>query len=867
VKLIGFCIVLALFGTSLPLAAQAVVTHYELNIPRQSLDAALNEFARQTGLQIARFSSVTASAGEAGPVSGSFTSQEALKSLLEGSGLSYRVLNDRTIAIVVSSEPTGSLTSVEGASSKSDEGVPHAALAAKEDKKSSSGFRLAQVDTGKTADAAAVAKSDDNTSQRAPAQIEEVVVTAQKRVEKQQDVPSSIAVLSGEKLTAEGVVQLSDYSKQIPGLNVIGAAGPAQGEVVIRGIFAGSTGSAVGSAVVGMYLDDVSFTPSSPLGETEGISLDPDLADIERIEVLEGPQSTLYGASVMGGLIKIVTKQPVLNDFEGSVRVDGTQIDGGGSGYGVRAAVNIPIIQDAVALRVTAFDRQDPGFIDNASTGQKNINEDTVKGGRASLLIKANDMLETTVSGFWQDINQRGPNQVFLNPVTKTPSLGALAYSSPIGQGDVIQNRALSDTTTLDMRFGKLTNIASYASLYASNFQDYSAYGGFVNAPPGVLVSIDFEPSTTRYSDELRLAASHGPFEGLLGGFYTNERNADTVNLRGTDSSGVTLPVASPYYNVYSFLDVARFTEYAAFGDFTYHVTDQLEGTFGARYSYDKQSYQVSRSGLLGSGPLQGEATDSATTYLATVSYKPESTLTLYLRAASAYRPGGTQALAPSAVAAGVSPNFGPDTLWNYEAGAKGSFWGGRGAFTAAIYHMKWFDVQLNTRIQGFDVLANAAGAMNNGAEASMQLLPLEGLSMSFNVAYNDAKITSNVPTIGAVSGDPLPYSQKFSAATLVDYIRPLANTLSGTAGLTYAYHDGVNTGFQDGVSYRLPAYDTLDLRAGVKWSRYALTLRAENVFNKFALSNAAPLYALNSPFAGQVIIPRTYRASFEARF
>jgi outer membrane receptor protein involved in Fe transport len=832
----------------------------DLNVPAEELGSALQTIAKDYDFQVLYRTEIVKDLRTQGAV-GSLTSDEALGNVLKGTGLTYKYLDSNTVTVFPTS--TGSSSSN---SSPAPAGSAGEADATGGGKKSSQDFRVAQVDQGKASAAASVgnqsSNSPENSNNPSPG-LAEIIVTAQKRNQRQQDVPASLAVLSGDKLIEEGVVQLTDYAKQVPGLTFSGGVGPGQGAAVLRGI---TTGTIV-SSVVGIYLDDVPFTPSGGFS-TPGYSFDPELADIERIEVLEGPQSTLYGPSSMGGLIKFVTKQPDLNNFEADLRTDGSQVDGGGAGYNLRASVNVPILTDTIGLRASVFYRDDPGFVNNSMTGVKDINSDIAKGGRLSLRVKMTDDLETTLSGLVQNIDSNGPNSVFVNPATLKPTLGSLAYSSALNLPTTIEYRSASDTTTLNLHFATLTNIVSYAHLSVNNFLDISSYTAYIpNWPAGSLISYLDTPDSTRWSDEMRLASAPGRLEWLLGAFYTDEKDATNVDLRGTDSAGVVLPPSSPYYNVYSYLNRLSFTEKAVFGDITYHLTDQVEATAGVRYTRDDQTLTVSSNGILGLINTVSPASSSANTYLATVSYKPQSNTTLYLRAASAYRPGGATGLTSQEIAAGLPPTYAPDKLWNYEGGVKGSLFDRRVNYSADVYRMDWKDIQLGVLTGGFLATANAAVARSDGVEGSLQIEPVESLSVSIKAAYAHARVLSDVPSIGFVSGDALPYAPRFSAAILADYHFPTLNGTSPSFGLTYAHQGSVDTTFTGGVRYTLPAYDTLDLRGGFAWRQYSLLARIENVANKYALTDAAPGNGLGTPLTGIIIKPRVFSISLAAHF
>ncbi len=714
-----------------------------------------------------------------------------------------------------------------------------------------------------TSSPASVAGQGQSAAETLEEPLKEVIVTAEKRPENELDVPTSLQVLSGNQLQAEGALHLADYANQIPGLTFSGAQGPGQGQPVLRGIATGNDSS----ALVGIYLDGVPVTASSPVPLDVKFFFDPDIVDIQNIEVLEGPQSTLYGASAMGGLIMFQTKPPDLTQVEANVRVDGSSVDGGASGYGLDGAINVPVVSDTVGLRAAVFYRDDPGFTENNYYGEKNINSDTDQGAYVSLRGKISDDLETTVSGLLQDMVSDGPDMLYLNPKTLKPLYGNLGYSSPINQPTNIKYETLADVTNLNLHFATLTNTISDVSLSNSSYSDLSLFAGLLGFPAGDFISYRDHADSKRFSDELRLVSAPGKIEWLLGGFFTDEKDSNPVDAFTTNSAGMFLPPTSPLFNVYTYLADSVYKEEAIYGDLTYHLTDKVDATVGARYSSDRQSYTAVSSGILGVNNLAGNSSASSTNYLATVRYKPTSDVMLYVRGASAYRPGGPNILNAVEIAAGVPTSFGPDTLWDYEAGIKGSGWDHRVTYSADIYHMHWEDVQLNVITQGFVAIENAASAKSNGAEASVKVVPLDGLSVSLKAAYTNAEITSSDPAVGFVNGDPLPYAPKVSAAALVDYLFAPVDGVTPTVGLTYADHGSERTAFTNGVSYRLPSYDTLDLRGGIEWSRYSLIARIDNVDNEYGLTDAGPNDAVGSPLTGPVIEPRTFGLSFSATF
>jgi len=831
------------------------------SIPAEGLGPALTTLAKEFDFQVLYRTEIVGTLRTEG-VTGDMTATEALDHVLMGTGLTFRFLDDKTITIL----PVGtSLPQSERATPTATQGDFHGAGApVKEGKKSSSGdLHLAQADQGSNVGSTPSTVSSAESTQ-GPVALQEVVVTAQKRTEREQDVPTTIVVLSGAALEDRGAVQLEDYAKEVPGMNVIGARGPGLGEIVLRGISTGSDHS----SPVGLYLDDVPFTPSSPIALTTNLAFDPDLADIDHIEVLEGPQSTLYGANTVGGLVKFVTKQPDLHTTEGELSVTGTDIDDGGSGGGARVSINLPIVDDVVGLRASVFYRNDPGFVDNEYTGASNVNWDSVRGGRLSLRVKFNEQLQTTLTGMAQDIDQPGPNQVYLNPETLQPTFGRLAYSSAVAQPSDSTYRSLSDTTTYSMPFAQLTNVASYAKFENVSTIDYSSLSGAAGLPPGYLLNFANTSYSKRYTDELRLASTPGRIEWLIGGFYTHESDDNLEIDTGLNPDGSPTPINSPYRNVYDGNFVPHFREEAAFGDLTFHITDQIAVTGGARYSANNQSVNWTSTGVFGINNVPSyNVHDSATTYLGTVTYTPNRDVTLYARAASAYRPGGPNVLNDLEISGGAQPSYKSDLLWNYEIGIKGAAWEHRLNYTADVYHMVWSNIQLTETINSFIVVANGSGAKSDGAEASLAIVPIERLSVNLKGAYTDARFTAAAPALGAVSGNPLPYSPKVMLAAITDYNFSKQGDWTPTVGLTYAYHGADESAYSNGVTYHIPSYATLDLRAGAAWNNYSVIVRAINVANKYGLTSVATSSAFQSPVEGTVIQPRTLELTLKARF
>ncbi|WP_116809196.1 TonB-dependent receptor [Steroidobacter cummioxidans] len=698
--------------------------------------------------------------------------------------------------------------------------------------------------------------------------LQEIVVTANKRNESLTEVPSTIALLTGDTLEQRGMQQFSEYIKAVPGLSAIDAAAPGRGQAVIRGVTSGVKQNA---PTVVFYLDDLPLTASSPLAVSGTNIFDPQLADVERVEVLKGPQSTLYGASAMGGLIKIVTKQPSFSGFEGSVRTEFGGIEDGGAIYGANASFNLPL-SDRVALRLSGYGRHRGGFVDNARYNDKDVNESDSYGVRAALRIQINDVLETSFSSMYQKTEGDAYAYESLDPVTLKPMFGQYRFDLNYNTAFSSEYQTVANTTTYDAGFATITNTLSYSQTDDFFLRDYSnQYYVFIpTAPDGVGIPGRTTTVTERVTNEFRIASKEGEkIEWLAGLFYTREKDRYGAHISANDPvTGAVLP--GEIGNVYTFDLFANFEEYAAFGDVTYNFSDQFEVTAGMRYSKNEQDFRAPRSGVISASPLlTGDSSDSANTYLVTASYHPTERSTIYARAASAYRPGSTQPLNNSAAPA----EYGPDHLWNYEVGVKGDWLGGTLSPELSIYHIDWSDIQLNSLVNGFSVISNAGKAESEGVEASLTYRPIRGLSIAGAAAYNRAKILTDNPSIGAVAGDTLPFSPKWTGSLSIDYSMPVSAAADALFGVTYAYQgerytalsgDAINT------RYELPDYSTLDLRAGLEWSTYSVSLRIDNVTDERALTSAQRVRVnatQNNPVIGTVLQPRTAMLALGVKF
>jgi iron complex outermembrane receptor protein len=720
----------------------------------------------------------------------------------------------------------------------------------------------------------AAAQTAANTGDRSDV-LAEITVTATKREENIQAVPTAITALTGDQIARQGLVQFTDYMDLVPGLAQNNTGAEGHGLVILRGL---STGAQQTASTVSFMIDDVPFTANESLAIGSLLTPDPDLTDIQRIEILKGPQGTLYGASALGGLIKVVSNQPTADSFYGDVHAGYSSVDHGGNGYSVRATLNIPIIQDMVSLRVSAYHRDDPGFMKNVSLNEDDTNRTETSGGKAILRIQPADNLDIRFTGLIQNLQADGSTQVDVDPTTLKPIYCSYCYAAAANPVFDTKYRLAGMTVNWTLPAGTLTNSLSYGKYTDFEAFDYTREYGIYNAilglpvPANTAVLGQLLPAMEKTTEELRFASVRfGNFEALGGLFFTNEQNRYNVNL--TNAVPPTLaPAPAPFGNFLISDSDPDYKEYAVFGNLTYYFLTNLDLTVGTRYSHNKQTDTGEASGVLNGLATTTSAfssSESAETYLATLRYRPMDELDTYARVATGYRPGGPQLTQ----GANVPLAFKKDTTTNYELGAKGRWFDGRFTSNVALYYIDWKDIQLNELIGGLQFQGNGGKATSKGLEIELAFIPVSGLTTQLTGSFNHAYTNVAVPSVGALAGDTLPYAAKFNGAAVVDYDFALGGTTKGNVGATYSYQGARPTSWsQDplNLNFNLPSYETLDLRGGVNWKQYSLELRAANVADKRAYSTSY----VGNIFPGQGVIgqaiiiqPRTLSVDLGVKF
>lgn len=790
-------------------AAWAQSATYSFDIPAEPLAAALHDFARISGEQIIFTDDLVA--GRRTPaLHGSYTPDAALSYLLAGTNL-----------VVERSENGGAMIR------RTDDTRP---------------TRLG--DAGRAL----------------PSNVEEIVVTAEKREERLKDVPVPMSVLKAEELATKSQVMLRDYFSTVPGV-VLSPGSQSQQTLAIRGI---STGAQY--PTVAVVVDDIPFGGTGPNTNGQFVP-DIDPGDLARIEVLRGPQGTLYGADSLGGLIKFVTIDPSFSGYSGRVEAGASSVyNGDEPGFNFRGSVNAPV-SDVVAVRASAFVRQDPGYVDNPVLHLNGVNRDWAAGGRLAVLWRPSDTVSLKLNALYQILDANGVNDM-------VQGLGDLKQNYIPGTGGYTRTVQLySAVFKADLGSADLTSITAYdLNRFSAIFDRSVNFGSFIQKIFGVTgdyYTQDFV--TKKFSQELRFSGKlWDSLDWLVGGYYTNE-NIPQLHISMSAENPSTGAIVGQYYN---YTNGRSFQEYAAFGDLTYHFTDEFDVQVGLRASWeDIDQQQVTITGpyvaqLLGHPspaitPAGPDTNATAITYLFTPRYKLSPDLMLYARLASGYQPGGPS----GALFPGVPTSYKSNTTDNYEVGAKGDFFDRKLSIDVSLYYIDWHDILITVKdlVTQLNYTTNGGTANSKGLELSLTARPADGLTVSGWISYNDAALSENFPrnsTIYGHAGNRLPESARYTGLISVEQEFPLWGDSIGFVGGSWNYV-GDRLGFFRGVSGGVPlprdffpSYTRTDFYAGVKRDTWTVTFYVNNAFDERGLLDGGVDYTPIN--ANTYITPRT---------
>jgi iron complex outermembrane receptor protein len=755
--------------------------------------------------------------------------------------------------------------------------------------------------------------------------VEELVVTARKRDEQLIDVPFSVAAQSEQVMRDRGVTNVEELSRTVASFTVQNL-GPGQSQVAIRGISAGQIvrDQPGVKEQVGVYLDEsvISLSLFTP---------DLDLFDLNRVEVLRGPQGTLFGSGSLSGTVRYITNQPSTDGFEGTVEATASKVQGGDVGWDLKGSVNMPI-NEQMALRVTAYNSQFPGFIDAVQPGggvKHDVNDGYRRGVRAALLIKPTENLSLTPRVLYQKIDVDGFNRVDIynilgNEFTTTRprvQLGGLKQFTQLKEK--FEDEFFLADLTLNYDFGpaRLTSISSYTDRDVLVLRDATALTGSITGGSiglsQAIYTIDAPLADTTdvqsFTQEVRLTSTtEGPLQWVAGAFYSHiDRDyAQDLFVRGF-SAASGIPSASdvaPTDHLYYSTVPYKQKQFAVFGEATYSVTDRLDVTAGLRWADYKENRTLTFDGIFADKTIAvpGRTKADAWAPRVIVSYEATDDVTLNAQVSKGFRLGGINdplnrpLCTPADFAtfnALSSPSFKNETVWNYEAGMKARFGGGAGSVTLAGFYadIKNLQATIDAGSCSSRIIANVDSAKSAGFDAELSYRLTENFDFAIAASYNDAKLTSSLkdaagnPIQGLRDGNRLPTVPKFQGSISIGYERELENGLEAFGNLT-AQHVGKrytqvsdqennprtvplfpNVGGGTAASLifplELPSYEVVNLRIGVRGDGFEVAAFVNNLGDERAKLAIDRERGLRARYGFLTNPPRTVGATFRKDF
>jgi outer membrane receptor protein involved in Fe transport len=697
---------------------------------------------------------------------------------------------------------------------------------------------------------------------------DEIIVTALRRDTNLQDTPIAISVATGVALERSGTTSFTDLTRTAPSLRIVDS-GPGNRRVLIRGI------QSSGEPTVGVYYDEVPVSGSvSTSSDSAGTTPDFRLFDVERAEVLRGPQGTLFGSGSMGGTMRIIFKKPDATGIDAAISSSISSVKGGNPGMSIDSMVNLPIVTDKLAIRLVGSFNQFAGFVDNNYYGYRNINDGHSYGGRALLRWEPVEDLTIDLAAFYEKVATDSPR--WIQEVGQRYVTNGRAES-----GNYDTNRIYSGTLKYDFGPVSMTAMTAWFDRDRIAVGDVSdtfngrdtvagcqrylllnarpctptELSGYLQSTREIQTSSLWQPQTVKnWVSELRFnSTSDGPFQWTVGAFHEKRDTVVRSTLLMADpQTGWLLDPNDPYNIRYDRTINDYLRQKALYAEISYKLFDQLTLTAGTRY----YNFKKTVGGRIDVGQIHYSSKVTPYTevtnkedgfiYKFNASWEAKDGLMIYAQAAQGFRPGGVnQVIGLPAALAGYSS----DSLWNYELGAKTTLAPGV-YFNVAGYRIDWNDMQVSARTAGtgsvFGLISNVGSSRIWGAEAELSVRITPELSFNGNLGYTDATLSEDqVSTIVVASGrkgDRLVAVPRWTAGATLEYLKPVSDTIDLLGRLDFAHVGNSYSTLSATDIYRRenPAYQMVNFRIGLQGSEneWNAALFVNNVFDVLAINS-----------------------------
>jgi outer membrane receptor protein involved in Fe transport len=679
-------------------------------------------------------------------------------------------------------------------------------------------------------------------------EIGEVVITAQRYPNLPGRTPYAISAISGESISRERASSLADIGFQVAGLSTTNL-GPGRDKILLRGLSDGAF-TGLTQSIVALYLDEVPITYNAP---------DPDLrlADIERVEVMRGPQGTLYGGGTIGGVVRLATRKPNLDTFSGQLLAGGSVTRGGAPGGELEGVINLPLIAGRVAVRAVGYRERSGGYVDNPTLGRDDVNASERNGGRLSIRAVLSPAWQATAVINHQSIRnhdtQYGVDR--LGPLTRDNAVRE-PHDNSFDQGSL--------TLTGDGRWGRLTASVSHLGHDFASRYDATAQATLFGQAAGPAAFDDARRTDLMVSEVTYATPTGRRLHGLVGGFFS------TTQTRFDSALAPAVTGASPSYQETRVDDIR---EAALYGEATLDLPWSLSATVGLRwfdYRYDTQS-SVTQGGQ--TRPFTGHGDENGISPKVLLSYAPKSSLLVYLQVSEGYRPGGfnTGGRIGQVFGAAGAPQrqYDADQLWNYETGVKLRAFDDRLQMRAAVFHARWHAIQSDQYLpDGLAYTVNVGYGDNAGLEVEGAWRASDRLDLRFALLANN-------PSLSRLSLDPesaqnagMAGISSGSINLAADYHRSLGWGPTLRLRAQIAHTGGARLGLDKATSRRMDSYSTTAVSAALEAERWTFTAYVDNPFDSHANS-----FAFGNPFAPRAdqaitpLPPRTVGVRLLTRF
>ncbi len=658
---------------------------------------------------------------------------------------------------------------------------------------------------------------------------EQITITATKRPIAIQAAPLPVTAVTGTTLDDYGARDSNEMSSLVPGLSTTGNS-PGQSKFIVRGL---SDGPFIGNtqSTVSIYLDETRANFNGP---------DPNLQlfDIDRVEVIRGPQGTLYGAGSIGGLVRIITNQPVLGKFEAHASLDGDVASGVDPSGTAEAMVNLPLVDDRLAFRTVAYVKRVGGYINDTAIGPTNVNDSDISGFRSGLRLSLSQDWTLRSGVTFQSIH---------NNDTQYFDAGMTLFSRNNLLAEPNRNDFLTASVGID---GDL----HWADLVSTTAWVFDSVGARYDASQALptLLQIPIEPTAfdqiSRYrtiNHETRLVSiPGGSFQWLTGVFFS-ERSDDSYSTLTRLDQGQGIFYSKNRHD--------SGTEIALFGEATYKFNPYFSVSAGLRLYHGELNTSADNSELIDVGPSEafGANRKFGATPRAEVSFQPNPDNLFYAEVAQGFRLGGiniaSRIASPSfnSGRALTVSNFASDQLWNFEIGSKSTFFDKKLTLNATGFFALWDNMQADlVRPNGLPVTANVGNVRNYGFEVESTYVPNEHIRLMANLSWADPVLTDTNPMLAALSISRLPVTPKLSGTVAAQYQTLVARDYLGFMNVKYELFGQSRLSNASGGMSPVHAYNVVNLRVGVQHQQWRLTTYIDNL-----TGDESNTYAFGNPF------------------